>query len=390
MLPTSSTPKQMVVEPPGGAEDPVMRSDRVLGKIEMFVNDWLVQLGQGINPQWFISTKKGDGGTWKEGKMHGLSTKGISSKVGSETSEQSARIESQNRRSTSIICNMAYSASLLNSGITATQREVYYANASWFKSWPESKRGDGQLRSNQAILDLAAMLGEKRHCLNIVAGSRGHIAGRLRVKQRGGEWTDPRNMLEGSINVSSEWLHEEIMVETDARFILVVEKETVFKRLLENQFFNKLPCIIVTGMGQPSEATRAMVNGLQITFSIPVYGAFDCGPYGLSIFLSYVAALKANTDCSPNQMRWLGIRPLQLESLNFTPAMFQSFTQADHSCAKGLSNHPYVLKQPGFLQEVEVWLLENPVKVELEGLHSLGPNILSSFLAESVLQANYI
>ncbi len=28
-----------------------MRSDRVLGKIEMFVNDWLVQLGQGINPQ---------------------------------------------------------------------------------------------------------------------------------------------------------------------------------------------------------------------------------------------------------------------------------------------------------------------------------------------------
>ncbi len=28
-----------------------MRADRVLGKMEMFVNDWLVQLGQGINPQ---------------------------------------------------------------------------------------------------------------------------------------------------------------------------------------------------------------------------------------------------------------------------------------------------------------------------------------------------
>ncbi len=39
----------------------------------------------------------------------------------------------------------------------------------------------------------------------------------------------------------------------------------------------------------------------------------------------------------------------------------------------------------GFLQEVEVWLGENPVKVELESLHSLGPNVFSTFLAESIL-----
>ncbi len=44
----------------------------------------------------------------------------------------------------------------------------------------------------------------------------------------------------------------------------------------------------------------------------------------------------------------------------------------------------------GFLQEVEVWLGENPVKVELESLHSLGQNIFSTFLAESILQARYI
>ncbi len=34
-------------------------------------------------------------------------------------------------------------------------------------------------------------------------------------------------------------------------------------------------------MGQPSEAVRVMVNGLQVTFNIPVYGAFDGGPFGL-------------------------------------------------------------------------------------------------------------
>ncbi len=44
----------------------------------------------------------------------------------------------------------------------------------------------------------------------------------------------------------------------------------------------------------------------------------------------------------------------------------------------------------GFLREVEEWLREDAVKVELESLHSLGPNVLSTFLAESILQANYI
>ncbi len=55
-----------------------------------------------------------------------------------------------------------------------------------------------------------------------------------------------------------------------------------------------------------------------------------------------------------------------------------------------ISTEPLFLLGSGFLREVEEWLREDALKLELESLHSLGPNVLSTFLTESILQANYI
>lgn len=43
---------------------------------------------------------------------------------------------------------------------------------------------------------------------------------------------------------------------SDAQFILLVEKDAAFMRLAEDRFYNKYPCIIITGKGQPDVATR--------------------------------------------------------------------------------------------------------------------------------------
>lgn len=37
-----------------------------------------------------------------------------------------------------------------------------------------------------------------------------------------------------------------------ARFVLLVEKECVYLKLLENQFWKKFNCLIFTGKGYPS------------------------------------------------------------------------------------------------------------------------------------------
>lgn len=45
-------------------------------------------------------------------------------------------------------------------------------------------------------------------------------------------------------------------IQSDAKFILLVEKDAAFMRLAEDRFYNTYPCIIITAKGQPDVATR--------------------------------------------------------------------------------------------------------------------------------------
>jgi hypothetical protein len=52
-------------------------------------------------------------------------------------------------------------------------------------------------------------------------------------------------------------------VKSKAEFIIIVEKDAAFMRLAEDRFYNRLPCIIITGKGQPDVATRMFVQRLK-------------------------------------------------------------------------------------------------------------------------------
>ena len=45
-------------------------------------------------------------------------------------------------------------------------------------------------------------------------------------------------------------------IQSDALFILLVEKDAAFMRLAEDRFYNTYPCIILTAKGQPDVASR--------------------------------------------------------------------------------------------------------------------------------------
>jgi hypothetical protein len=50
-------------------------------------------------------------------------------------------------------------------------------------------------------------------------------------------------------------------MQSDAEFILLVEKDAAFMRLAEDRFYNKYKCVIVTAKGQPDVATRCARAG---------------------------------------------------------------------------------------------------------------------------------
>ena len=76
-----------------------------------------------------------------------------------------------------------------------------------------------------------------------------------------------------------------------AQFILVVEKEGIYNRLSEDRFFDKYPCILVTGKGFPDFSTRALVQTLHHALQLPVYGLVDCNPFGVQILNTYAGSI---------------------------------------------------------------------------------------------------
>lgn len=83
---------------------------------------------------------------------------------------------------------------------------------------------------------------------------------------------------------------------SDAKFILLVEKDAAFMRLAEDRFYNDYPCVILTAKGQPDVATRLFLRKLKGQLKVPVLALVDSDPYGLKI-LSAALALKSRLHC---------------------------------------------------------------------------------------------
>ena len=175
---------------------------------------------------------------------------------------------------------------------TTTTREVYYFYVTHFRD---------QRECDKAIWDLVRILNlPSRQCLGLVASPRGWFCGSIDIynahtnelKFNGREldshgmaitpstYDNPfhSNVLDDSDPfVERQHLNQQngnqIRIESDARCILVIEKEGIYTRLSEDKFFLRyFPCILVTGKGFPDIATRRWVRRMQRTLKIPVYG----------------------------------------------------------------------------------------------------------------------
>lgn len=76
-------------------------------------------------------------------------------------------------------------------------------------------------------------------------------------------------------------------IRTKAEFVLIIEKDAVFQKLLEENCPRILNCILVTGKGYPDVATRMLVKTLSEKINLPVYIVVDADPFGVDIMLIY-------------------------------------------------------------------------------------------------------
>jgi len=148
---------------------------------------------------------------------------------------------------------------LCGKGIHVTKRDLFYTDVKLFED---------QGQSDVVLDDLSCMLGCTRSSLHVVASEKGVVVGRLRFREDGDE-IDCSRMGVGGKAIPPH-IHKVSHLQSDAKFILLVEKDAAFMRLAEDRFYNKYPCIIITAKGQPDVATRLFLRSLKQELKIPV------------------------------------------------------------------------------------------------------------------------
>ncbi|KAH9909689.1 DNA topoisomerase IV, alpha subunit [Xylariomycetidae sp. FL2044] len=190
-----------------------------------------------------------------------------------------ARSEAEVKRFTSVLQILHFSHEALISGIILTKRNIYYEDPDLF----------GEQRYVDLLVDdIAFTFGVSRDALNIVAASKGLIAGHIEIKTKQGPVLDC-SQVDGILIPRVEMIHQIHMPEVE--WILVIEKEATFRGLARSRYFTRSSAgngILVTAKGYPDLATRQFLNLLHMAFPhVPMHGLVDFDPDGISIFRTY-------------------------------------------------------------------------------------------------------
>src|SRR6266545_1860098 len=172
---------------------------------------------------------------------------------------------------------------LVESGKTTSIRDLYYMTK---HTLGETKQNtfEEQEESDPIIEDLEVAVDALREELHLFATGRGSVVGPLTIRDSG-DTIDLRRMGSGGWSVPS--IVEEHVVQfgkNEAKYVLLIEKDAVWKRFNEDKFWQREKCIIVTGQGQPPRGVRRLVRRLNHELKLPVYVLVDNDPWGFYIY----------------------------------------------------------------------------------------------------------
>lgn len=264
-------------------------------------------------------------------------------------------------------------------GIHVTKRDLFYTDVKLFQE---------QARSDAVLDDVSCMLGCTRSSLNVVASEKGVVVGRLQFREDGDEIDCSRMGVGGkAIPPNIDKLSD---LRSDAKFVLLVEKDAAFMRLAEDRFYARYPCIILTAKGQPDVATRLFLRRLKTDLKLPVLGLVDSDPYGLKILSVYMSGSKNmsydSASLTTPDIKWLGVRPSDLDRFHIPEQCRLEMTAADIETGKELLEEDFIKANPAWVAELEL-MLQKKQKAEIQALSSFGFQYLSEVYLPQKLEA---
>jgi DNA topoisomerase-6 subunit A len=259
---------------------------------------------------------------------------------------------------------------LIEADKTLSLRGMFYKGLHTVQGTKE-KTFDAQEDSDGILEDLEVALGSLREELHIYAKKRGTMVGNITIVDNGDE-IDCRRMGTGGYAIPGIVEPDVIQFKKcDAKFVLHVEKDTVWGRFNEDRFWEKHNCILTEGSGQPTRGVRRLLRRLNEELGLPVYCLLDCDPWGHYIYSvikqgSISLAFESERMAVPDA-KFLGIRAKDYKACELSDDVKIDLNDNDIKRAKEIMAYPWFEGHKGWQKEIE-GLLANGFKMEVESL----------------------
>ncbi|MHC4066582.1 MAG: DNA topoisomerase IV subunit A [Planctomycetota bacterium] len=253
---------------------------------------------------------------------------------------------------------------------TASIRQIYYLAKHTIKGTRE-KTFDDQSESDPILEDLEVALEALREELHVYAGSRGALIGEVTFVDSG-DTIDATRLGSGGYAIPG-------IVEPDviqfkkckAKFVLHVEKDTVWRRFVEDRFWEKYKCILTHGNGQPPRSVRRLLYRLHNELKLPVYVLMDNDPWGYYIY-SVIKQGSINLAFESGRMavpdaRFVGVSAADYDRFDLTDDVRIDLDANDVKRCKQILEYPWFKGKRPWTREIKK-LLANGFKMEVEAL----------------------
>jgi len=253
---------------------------------------------------------------------------------------------------------------LLKANLHATKREVFYSDVNLFRE---------QKYSDKIIEDVASMLRTTRDSVHVVASARGSAMGRVVIRD-GGDTIDLTKMGTGGWAITP-FLDQVEILESDAEFILLSEKDAAVMRLSEAKYWNRQPCIVLTGKGSGDIATRAFLKTLVKELEIPAFALVDSDPYGHYIYSVFLRGSKRLSYESPfiatPELKLLGVLSRDLDAYNIPKAVRIPMEPTDIKRVKDMLKEPFIQSNKAWVKDLKLMLqLKEKAEIQAFASHS--------------------
>lgn len=281
---------------------------------------------------------------------------------------------------------LAMSKELVETGRHSTKREAYYQAY----NWGEAAFAE-QTESDTVMDDVEAMLRVNREQLNFRADEHGgEVAGELTVIDRDRR---TKKLIEidctafGSGAYSIPTVVEDLKFKTKAKFVLAVETKGMFERLVEEDFYDKYHCILVSMGGVPSRACRRFIRRLADDKKLPVYVFTDGDPYG---YFNIYRTLKVGSGNAAHLNEYFCVP--QASFLGVTPDDIKTYDLPTHPLKEvdikragdAMRNDPFIKHYKAWQKSVEK-MLKMGVRVEQQALAKHGLEfVANTYLPEKL------